>query len=91
MLTTDLVRRFGLIAVEDLAIRNMTRSAAGTIENPGTGVAQKRGLNRSITEQTWGLIRSQLAYKAEWAGRELVVVDPKFTSQRCSELRIGLC
>ena len=84
-LTTDLVRRFGLIAVEDLAIRNMTRSAAGTIENPGTGVAQKRGLNRSITEQTWGLIRSQLAYKAEWAGRELVVVDPKFTSQRCSE------
>ena len=83
--TTDLVRRFGLIAVEDLAIRNMTRSASGTLENPGTGVAQKRGLNRSITEQTWGLLRSQLAYKAEWAGRELVAVDPKFTSQRCSK------
>lgn len=83
-ITTDLVRRFGLIAIEDLAIRNMTRSAAGTIENPGTGVAQKRGLNRSITEQTWGLIRQQLTCKAAWAGRELVVVDPKFTSQRCS-------
>ena len=63
----------------------MTRSAAGTIEKPGTGVAQKRGLNRSITEQTWGLLRTQLTYKAEWAGRELVVIDPKFTSQRCSE------
>ena len=83
--TTNLVRRFGLIAVEDLNISNMTRSASGTLENPGTGVAQKRGLNRSITEQTWGLLRSQLAYKAEWAGRELAVVDPKFTSQRCSE------
>lgn len=83
-ITTDLVRRFGLIAVENLAITNMTRSAAGTIENPGRNVAQKSGLNRSITEQTWGLIRQQLRYKAEWAGRELVVVDPKFTSQRCS-------
>ena len=84
-ITTELVRRFGLIALEDLAIRNMTASAAGTLEEPGTGVAQKRGLNRSITEQTWGMIRHQIAYKAEWAGRELVVVDPKFTSQRCSE------
>ena len=83
--TTDLVRRFGLIAIEDLPIKNMTRSAAGTLENPGTGVAQKAGLNRSITEQTWGLIRTQLDYKAAWAGRELVVVDPKFTSQRCSD------
>ena len=83
-ITTDLVRRFGLIAMENLPVRNMTRSASGTLENPGTGVAQKRGLNRIITEQTWGLLRSQLAYKAVWAGRELAVVDPKFTSQRCS-------
>ena len=83
-ITTELVRRFGLIAVEDLNISNMTRSASGTLENPGTGVAQKRGLNRSITEQTWGLLRAQITYKAEWAGRELAVVDPKFTSQRCS-------
>ena len=83
--TTELVRRFGLIALEDLSIRNMTASAKGTLENPGTGVAQKRGLNRSITEQTWGMIRLQLNYKAEWAGRTLKTVDPKFTSQRCSE------
>ena len=83
-ITTDLVRRFGLIAVEDLAIRNMTASAKGTAEEPGTNVSQKRGLNRSITEQTWGMIRHQLTYKAGWAGREMVVVDPKFTSQRCS-------
>ena len=83
-ITTNLARRFGLIAVEDLNISNMTRSAAGTLENPGTGVARKAGLNRSITEQSWGMIRTQIAYKAEWAGRELAVIDPKFTSQRCS-------
>ena len=83
-ITTDLVRRFDLIAVENLAIKNMTASAAGTLERPGTGVAQKRGLNRSISEQTWGIIRHQIAYKAEWAGREMVAIDPRFTSQRCS-------
>ena len=83
--TTELVRRFGLIALEDLPVKNMTASAKGTLENPGRNVRQKAGLNRSIAEQTWGLLRSQLAYKAEWAGRELVAVDPKFTSQRCSE------
>ena len=87
-ITTDLVRWFGLIAIEDLAIKNMTRSAKGTMEQPGKNVAQKSGLNRSITEQTWGLIRQQLRYKAAWAGRELVVVDPKHTSQRCSDCGI---
>ena len=84
-ITTELVRRFGLLAVENLGIRNMTASATGTLENPGTNVRQKAGLNRSIIEQTWGLLRSQLAYKAEWAGREMVVVDPKLTSQKCSD------
>ena len=84
-ITTELVRRFGLLAVENLGIRNMTASATGTVENPGTNVRQKAGLNRSIIEQTWGLLRSQLAYKAEWAGREMVVVDPKLTSQKCSD------
>ena len=46
------------------------------------------GLNRSINEQTWGMIRQQLAYKAAWAGRELVVVDPRYTSQTCSRCRV---
>ena len=70
-ITTDLVRRFDLIAVENLQIQNMTASAKGSVEEPGTNVRQKSGLNKSISEQTWGMIRNQLAYKAEWAGREL--------------------
>ena len=82
--STGLVRRFGRIAVEDLQVRNMTRSAAGTVEEPGKNVAQKTGLNRSISEQTWGIIHHQLAYKAEYAGRELVKVNPAYTSRTCS-------
>ena len=82
--TTELVRRFGFIAVEDLQVKNMTASAKGTAEQPGRHVRQKAGLNRSITEQTWGIIRQQLSYKAAWAGRKIVAVDPKGTSQTCS-------
>ena len=37
-----------LIALEDLGVKDMTRSAKGTVENPGKNVAQKSGLNRSI-------------------------------------------
>ena len=82
-ITTDIVRRYGRIAVEKLTIPNMTRSASGTVEEPGTNVAAKSGLNREILTQTWGLIREQLRYKAEWAGREFVEVNPRYTSREC--------
>ena len=48
-----LVDRYDLIAHEDLAIANMVRSAAGTIAEPGTNVAAKAGLNRSIHDAGW--------------------------------------
>ena len=87
-ITADLVRRFGLIALEDLRIRNMTRAAAGTSDKPGKNVRQKSGINRSITEQTWGVITRQISYKAEWAGRELALVNPRHTSQTCSACEV---
>ena len=83
-LAAAIVQRYDFIAVEDLQTQNMTRSARGTIESPGKGVAQKRGLNRSILEQTWGEFTTILAGKAERAGARFVKVDPKFTSQTCS-------
>ena len=83
-ITTALVRRFGVIVLEDLSISNMTRSAKGTEEEPGKNVSAKAGLNRSILEQTWGLMRQQLEYKAASAGRLVVAVDPRYTSQTCS-------
>ena len=83
-ISTALVRSFDTIAIEDLALRNMTRSARGTREAPGRNVRQKQALNRCILEQAWGTIVNQLAYKAACAGRRLVRVDPRHTSQDCS-------
>jgi putative transposase len=79
--TTDLARRFHTICVEDLNVRAMTRSARGTRECPGTNVAQKRGLNREISRQGWGVLVARLKHKAH--GR-LEFVPPAYTSQRCS-------
>ena len=80
-ITTGIVRRFGKIADEKLKIRNMTRIAVGAVEEPKEGSSGKRGLNREILAQTWGILREQMRYKAEWAGAEF---DPKFTSTTCS-------
>ncbi len=83
-ITTEIVRNYDLIAVEDLRIANMTRSARGTVERPRQNVAAKAGLNRSVMEQSWGIILSQLEYKAAWYGRTFVRVDTQRTSQTCS-------
>ncbi len=78
-----LVRDHDLIAHEALHIRNMTRSASGTMDAPGQGVARKSGLNRSILDAGWGVFLSVLAYKAESAGRLVVAVEPHNTSRTC--------
>ncbi|MGH3860468.1 RNA-guided endonuclease InsQ/TnpB family protein [Actinokineospora sp.] len=79
--STRLAREFDVIAVEDLKISNMTRSAKGTVDVPGRGVRQKAGLNRGILANGWGLLVTRLEHKAP--GR-VMKVDPRFTSQRCS-------
>jgi putative transposase len=78
-----LIRDYDVIALEDLRIPNMTRSASGTFQQPGTGVAAKSGLNRSILDAGWGQFASILAGKAEEAGRRIVLVDPRNTSTTC--------
>jgi putative transposase len=83
-LSRRLVNSYGLVVFEDLRIANMVRSARGTLTQPGSQVAQKAGLNREILAASWGGLISMVAYKAEDAGRELIVVNPKGTSQRCS-------
>jgi putative transposase len=80
-----LVRHHDLIAHEALRIGNMTRSAAGTVDNPGTNVAAKSGLNRSILDAGWGVFLNVLHAKAESAGRVVVEVDPRNTSRTCPE------
>lgn len=82
-LSSALVKRYGTIVVEALKIKNMVKSASGTLEQPGTNVAQKRGLNRVISKQAWGIFFSMLEYKCRWYGRTFVKVDPKNTSRTC--------
>jgi len=82
--TTRLVREFDLVAVEDLAVKNMVRSAKGTIATPGVNVAAKRGLNRAISAQGWSMLRRRLEEKAATCGVTVVAVNPAHTSQRCA-------
>lgn len=82
--STDIARRHGLVAIEALNIKGMTASAAGTAEEPGRNVAQKRGLNRSILEQCWGKFAQHLDYKLAERGGVLIAVPAHFTSQTCA-------
>ncbi len=79
--STGIARRFDLIKVEDLHIADMTRSARGTVGNPGRNVRAKAGLNREILRSGWGLLVRRLQDKAP--GR-VEKVKPHYTSQRCS-------
>jgi len=85
----DLVRRYDLIAVEDLEVANMLRRAKPVPDpqTPGaflpSGRAAKSGLSRSISDASWGQFLSILRAKAEDAGRVLIDVDPRHTSDRC--------
>jgi len=73
------------VVVEDLKIKNMTKATKGTIEKPSKNASAKRGLNRVITQQSWGLFFELLEYKLHERGGQLIKVDPKFTSQTCNE------
>ena len=79
--STDIARRFDVIRVEDLRVTDMTRSAGGTVGNPGRNVRAKAGLNREILRSGWGLLVRRLEEKAP--GR-VEKIKPAFTSQRCS-------
>jgi transposase len=67
--------------VEDLRVKDMTRSARGTMVDPGRNVRQKAELNRGILASAWGLLVRRLEEKAP--GR-VEKIHPAFTSQRCS-------
>lgn len=83
-LATTYATTYATVALEDLNIAGMTRSARGTIEKPGVRVAQKAGLNRSLADAAFGELRRQLEYKTTWYGSRVLVVDPAYTSQTCS-------
>lgn len=68
-ITRSLVDRYDLIAVENLQVQNMVKN---------------RHLSKSIADASWSLFQQLLTCKAEDAGKRVVKVDPKNTSQECS-------
>ncbi len=84
-LSKRLVDRYGLIATEKLAVKNLTRSAKGTIEAPGKNVRQKAGLNRRILDTSPANFLDKLKYKIEEAGGMWIEVPTRKVkpSQTC--------
>ncbi len=82
--TTWIAKNHGKVVLEDLKIANMSKSAKGNLEKPGKNVSAKSGLNKSILDQGWFEFKRQLEYKLNWLGGELVLVNPRYTSQRCN-------
>ncbi|MET8449293.1 transposase [Streptomyces sp. NPDC005209] len=82
--TTAIARTYGTVVVEALTITNMVKSAKGTVARPGKNVAQKSGLNRSISGEAWGRTVTMLAYKTAQLGGTLVKVPAPGTSRCCS-------
>lgn len=78
-ITTQLVKEFDVICIEDLNVRGMSASARGK------GRKAKAGLNRRIREQSFAEIRRCLEYKAQDSGGDVVAIDRFFPSSKtCS-------
>jgi putative transposase len=82
--STELARRFDVIRVEQLSIASMTRSARGTVDQPGRNVRAKGGLNRGILAAGWGLLVTRLQHKAHGRIEE---IPAAYTSQTCAACR----
>lgn len=68
-LTTDLVRNYDVIVIEDIKTKKMIRNSS---------------LAKSMTNAAWNTFRGMLYYKCRWYGKQLIAVSPSYTSQECS-------
>jgi putative transposase len=82
--TAILARNFQIVAIEDLKVKNMTKSAKGTADEPGKNVAAKAGLNRAILQGGFGMFRTRLEAKVAARKGEVRAVNPAHTSQTCN-------
>jgi putative transposase len=78
-----------LVVIEALKTKQMTRSAKGTLEEPGINVTAKSGLNRAILSKGWHQFALALASASRYSGTRVVTVPPQHTSQRCSQCAGG--
>lgn len=86
--TQRLVSQYGLIVFEDLQPANMSKRPQPKRDENGAyvpnGAAAKAGLNKSIVDAGWATFQQYCISKAAYAGRTLLFVNPKYTSQICS-------
>ncbi|WP_323058453.1 RNA-guided endonuclease TnpB family protein [Limosilactobacillus reuteri] len=68
-LTTDLVKQYDVIVIEDLKTKNLQKN---------------HHLAKSIANASWYQFRTMLQYKCQWYGKQLIIVSPNQTSQICS-------
>jgi putative transposase len=81
--STAISKNHAMVCIEDLQVRNMSKSAAGTADAPGKNVRTKSALNKAILDQGWYEFRCMLEYKLAWKGGRLIVVPPQNTSRTC--------
>ncbi|MES8897572.1 transposase, partial [Cutibacterium acnes] len=62
-ISNDISKNHAIVCIEDLQVKNMSKSAAGTAEQQGRNVRAKSGLNKAILDQGWFEFRCQLDYK----------------------------
>ena len=82
-ISTEICENQAVVVVEDLKVKNMSKSAKGNSEQHGKRVSQKSGLNKSILDQGWGMFFEMLNYKQDWNGGMVIKVPPQHTSQTC--------
>lgn len=81
----QLATAHAVVVLEDLKTRNMTRSAKGTLDQPGRNVKAKSGLNRAILDKGWHQFALALSSVSRYTGTAVVTVPAAYTSQRCSQ------
>ena len=74
-----LVNEFNLIAFEDLDVKQMMSNKTEVFGNK---------LNQSIADVAWNQLVQFTTYKAEDAGRKVILVDPRNTSKKCSRCSV---
>ena len=82
--STHIAKNHGVVVLEKLEVRNMVRSAAGTMDEPGKNVRAKSGLNHAILDQGWGMFDRFLGYKLPERGGLTAHVPAPNSSRECS-------
>jgi putative transposase len=84
-----LLDKFDAVVVENLNIKNMMKRPKAKQDENGifipNGASKKSGLNKSISDVGWSRFILFLKYKAEEKGKKIIEVNPKYTSQACSQ------